>query len=157
MQEFWLKALGMGPRDDSPGSIQHGERISYNWVEAERQRGLLEKLDNGSLTYRVLFRRQPRSIERGDRIVFYAPGWKLVFAEGEVISYPYNEPSDRFPHFTWCVNVRVDRKRDFIHDGIPLNALSVDGRDLPLRMLRRSHIRLTQSEYEAAKRALSVP
>jgi hypothetical protein len=100
-----------------------------------------------------MFPRRP-NVERGDRIVYYAPGWKLVFAEGEATSYPYEERSDKLPHYSWWVNIRLELKRDVVHDGIPLDALSVDGRDLPLRMLRRSHIKLTPKEHDAAVRAL---
>lgn len=136
MPNFWLKALGMGER---------GEPLRDDWTN----------LEDGLLEHRVMFPRRP-SVERGDRIVYYAAGRerRLIFAEGEATSYPYHEGRDKRPQYPWWVNLRIDLKRDFIHDGVPLDALSVDGRDLPKLMRRRSHIKLSRKEYEAAIRVL---
>lgn len=146
MPKFWLKALGMGM--GKPGEpLEPGEPLRDDWTE----------LDNGLLKRRVMFPRRP-SVERGDRIVYYSAGRGrgLIFAEGEVTSYPYEERSDRRPRYPWWVDVRLDLGCDFIHDGVPLETLSVDGRDLRRLMRRRSHIRLTPREYEAAIRALQT-
>jgi hypothetical protein len=39
---------------------------------------------------------------------------------------------------------------DFVHDGVPLEALNVDGRDLRRSIRQHSAIRLTQAEGETA-------
>ncbi len=72
-------------------------------------------------------------------------------------SYAYEEHTDRRPRYPWWVDIRLDLSCDFVHDGVPLETLSVDGRDLRRLMRRRSHIRLTRKEYEAAVRALRTP
>lgn len=136
MPSRWLKALGMGAR---------GEPLRNDWMEYE----------NGLLERRVMFPRRPNAAP-GDRIVYYAAGRnrRLIFAEREVTSNPYDERFDKLPHYQWWVDVRLDLKRDFIHQGVRLDVISGDGRELSRLMRRRSHIRPTPKEYEAAKRAL---
>jgi hypothetical protein len=45
---------------------------------------------------------------------------------------------------------------DFIHDGVPLDELNVDGRYLRESIKQHSHIRLTPAEYEAAVEQLAM-
>ena len=131
MKEFWLKALGTtaDPMPDDWRSIT-------------------------VLTHSATFGRHP-SVKAGDGIVYYATGKGLVFAAGLVTSYPYQAESPTETHWPWRVNVRLDHQKDFIHDGVPLEDLSVGERDLKVSMRRRSHIRLSQAEYDAAVGALS--
>jgi len=139
MTDFWLKALGTGT-----------ERLVDAW--ADKKHGAGRK----TLDKAVMFPRRP-SIARGDRIVYSAAGSGLVFAEGEVVSFPYEDDSfsDSTRRYPWWVNVRIDHRREFIHDGVPLDALSVDGRNLRKLMRRRSHVRLSPKEYRAALDALA--
>jgi hypothetical protein len=105
------------------------------------------------LTHAATFGRHP-SVKAGDGIVYYASGKGLVFAAGEVTSYPYEAESPTETHWPWRVNVRLDWSKPFIHEGVALENLNVDGRDLRVSMRRRSHIRLSEKEYEAAIAAL---
>ena len=131
-QEFWLKALGMGAR---------GQRMPDDW------RSIIV------LTHAATFSREP-SLKAGDGIVYYGSGWGLIFAAGVVTSYPYrsDDPSDA--DWPWRVNVRLDWQKEWIHDGPPLETLNVGDRDVRVSMRRRSHIRLTEDEYNAAVAAL---
>jgi hypothetical protein len=133
--ENWLKALGGGAR---------GKRIPDDWSSLED--GLFDKC--------VTFGREP-SVKRGDRIALYAAGWGLVFAVGEVTSYPYPRESLAGSNWPWCVDVHLNHSTRFIHDGVPLDDLSVDSRNLRVSMRRRSHIRLSDAEYGAAVGALT--
>lgn len=142
MATFWLKALGLSGhpvQDDWANKLHYGH-----------QKAQLDK--------RVMFPRKPR-IKPGDRLVYYAVGNGVIFAEGEALSIPYEEESfigpDKRP-YPWWVNMRIDHRREFIHDGIPLNDISVGERELSRLMRRRSHIRLTRAEYNAAVRALKA-
>jgi len=98
------------------------------------------------------------SLGRGDGIVYYAAGWQLLFAAGTVKSYAYFKTDDGEADWPWRVNVELDEAyvRDFIHDGVPLDVLNVDGRDLRRLMRRRSHMKLSKEEYEAALDALRL-
>ncbi len=137
MPDLWLKTLGLGMlrAPDDWANRPHGPRKV--------------KLDQA-----VMFPHRP-SVMPGDRLVYYAAGWGVIFAEGEAISVPYEDRSyvEAGRTWPWWVNVRLDHRREFIHDGVPLDAISV-GRDLRRLMRRRSHIRLTRAEYDAAVRVL---
>jgi hypothetical protein len=107
---------------------------------------------NGLFERAVTFA-QKSSIEPGDKIVLYAAGWGAFFAAGTAESYPYPKEGDG--RWRWRVKLSLDHALPAIHDGIPLQLLNVDGRDLRVAMRRRSHIRLSEAEYEAAIQALA--
>ena len=92
----------------------------------------------------------------GDGIVLYASGTGLFFAVGEVTSFPYRFEDDGQTDWPWRVNVKLAHSREFLHDGVPLEVLNVDERDLRKTIKRRSHIRLSAAEYDAAVRVLSA-
>jgi hypothetical protein len=96
-------------------------------------------------------------VARGDGIVYYAAGTELVFAAGSVASYPYQVEEAWTPHWSWRVDVSVDASREYIHDGIPLEDLNVEDRDLRLSIKRHSHIRLSDAEFDAALKLLRQP
>lgn len=134
-KEYWLKALGTSAT---------GQQMPDDWRSIE------------VLTHAATFGRHP-SLKAGDGIVYYATGRGLIFAAGEVTSYPYQAESETETHWPWRVNVRLDWNKPFIHEGVPLEHLNVDGRDLRVSMRRRSHIRLSEAEYETAVNALKGP
>jgi hypothetical protein len=132
-RKYWIKALGYAanPLDD----------------EWEGQYGL---------TTAVMFKSRPM-VEKGDRIVYYASGTKLIFAEGEVTSHPYSDAKriPDLPDFPWFVDVRLDIKKSHLRHGAPIGALSVGERSVSASMRRRSHIQLTEDEHAAAIKALT--
>lgn len=133
-REYWLKTLGMGARS---------ARLADDW------RSVTE------LTNRVTSKRRS-SMKTGDGIVYYAAGSRLLFAAGTVTSHSYYKPKDNEDLWPWKVDVSLDEERslDFIPRGVALDAISVDGRDLGRSIRQKSHIRLTESEYNAAMDAL---
>jgi hypothetical protein len=133
-QEFWLKALGMGARE---------QRLPDDWRSIT------------VLTHCATFAREP-SLKAGDAIIFYASGWGLIFAAGQVTSYPYRAEDPSESSWPYRVNVRLDHQKAWVHDGSPLETLNVGDRDVRVSMRRRSHIRLTDAEYNAALAALTA-
>jgi hypothetical protein len=134
MKTLWLKALGVT-----------GHPVDDDW----RSKTPLEK--------KVMFPRKPH-IRPGDRLVYYAVGDGVIFAEGETRSIPYYEKTavgKDGRHYPWWVDMHIDHGVEFVHKGIPLNGISVGERKLSKLMQRRSHIRLEPAEYKAAVRALS--
>ena len=131
----WLKALGGGAR---------GKRIPDEWATLED--GLFLRLST--------YGREP-SIKRGDRIALYGAGWGLVFATAEAIGYPHPRDSLAASDWPWAVEHHVTHSVRFIHDGVPLEDLNVDSRDLRVSMRRRSHIRLSDAEFEAVVHGLA--
>jgi hypothetical protein len=134
MNDHWIKALGMGARE---------QQLPDDWG----------RVGNGLFHNAVTFSGRP-GLKSGDGIVLYASGTGLVFAVGIVTSFPYLFEEDGTTGWPWRVNVKLEYWRDFLHDGVPLEELNVDGRDLRNRMKRRSHIRLSAAEYEAAVSSL---
>lgn len=136
MTDFWIKALGMGARE---------QQLPDKWAT----------IADGLFHNAVTFAGQPGMVP-GDGIVLYASGTGLFFAVGEVKSFPYRFEEDGTTDWPWRVNVKLAHWREFLHDGVPLEVLNVDERDLRKTIKRRSHIRLSATEYDAAVRALSA-
>jgi len=123
---FWLKAFGVvrAPVDD-------------DW----------KRHKNGLLTRTATFPRRS-GIRPGDQLVYYAVGQRVVFGVYEATSLPFNaEPGDPWG---WHVKVASLVEVEFVHDGVPLENLNVDGRDLRRSIRQHSAIRLTAPEGEAA-------
>jgi len=95
-------------------------------------------------------------MKTGDRIVYYAAGFGLIFAAGVITSHPYLRRSDGEEDWPWRVDVTLDEECSlrFIHNGISLEDVSVDGRDLRRSVRQKSQIRLREDEYHAAVAAL---
>jgi len=123
---YWLKAFGL---------IQ--APVEDDWK--------LHK--DGLLTRTATFPRRS-GVRPGDKLVYYAVGQRVVFGVYEATSLPFNgEPGDPWG---WHVKVAPIVDVDFIHDGVPVEALNVDGRDLRRSIRQHSAIRLTRPEGEAA-------
>jgi hypothetical protein len=123
---YWLKAFGLiqAPVDD-------------DWKAHK----------NGLLTRTATFPRRS-GVRPGDRLLYYAVGQRVVFGVYEATSLPFNaEPDDPWG---WHVKVAPIVDVDFVHDGVPLEALNVDGRDLRRSIRQHSAIRLTDLEGDAA-------
>ena len=132
--DYWLKTLGGGAR---------GAQLRDDWKQEA----------DGLLVSAATFPRRP-SVRKGDGIVYYGAGYGVVFAAGYATSIPFTAESPSETKWPWRVKVALPWTEDFIHDGSPLEDLNVSGRDLAVSIKRRSHIRLTKDEFEAAVRAL---
>jgi hypothetical protein len=127
----WLKSLGFA---------DEARRLPDRWDTLRR--GVLRRL--------VEFPMKP-DVQPGDRIVMYASGTGVVFGAAEATSYPYKHDNPSAP---WAVDVEIIAAVDFIRHGVPLDALAVDGREHNVRVRRRSHVSLTDREFDAAAKAL---
>jgi hypothetical protein len=63
-----------------------------------------------------------------------------VFALGTATGYPYEVDEQWTADYRWVVDVQLECATEHIHDGIELEHLNVDGRDLRASIRRRSHI-----------------
>lgn len=134
MSDQWIKALGPGARK---------ERFPDDWTAFQ----------DGFFQRAVTFKREP-GLRKGDGIVYYGSGWGLIFAAGTVMSHPYRIDEAWTSEWPWVVDVALDRSRQFVHDGEPLDGLNVDDRNLGISIRRRSHIRLSDAEFRAARTLL---
>jgi hypothetical protein len=126
--QHWLKAIGhaKGPLTDA-------------WLE-ERPASL----------HRTGFPRRPR-MEPGDRLVYYASVWRVVFAVVEVTGEPAltgRVGTDRWP---WTVDVEPLLLVPRLDAAPPVEAIGVPARS----MSQQSHIRLDPEHFRRAVEALA--
>ncbi len=127
-RQHWLKCLGRA-----------GWSLPDAWLEGEGMRRV----------QRTWFPRRPR-MAPGDRLVYYAAGWKRVFALMEVAGEPTDdEPlSERWP---WSVAVEPLVVVPLLENAPPVEALGVP----PRSMSQQSHIRLSPEHYARAVAAIA--
>jgi uncharacterized membrane protein YgcG len=93
------------------------------------------------------FPRRPR-IAVGDRLVYYAAGWRVVFAIVEATSEPYTVEHPRWP---WRIAVEPLLLVPLLSNAPPVEATGVAARS----MSQQSHIRLRRDHYLRAIEAIS--
>ena len=106
---------------------------------------------DGFFTRRATYPRHP-SVRPGDRLFYYAVGHRVVFGVYEVTSLPF--PSGEDGRFDWHVKVEPIVDLEFLHDGIPVEKLNVDGRDLKVSMRQKSAIKLRPGEVQIGEEEL---
>lgn len=130
VRTHWLKALGHA-----------GGAMPDAWLEERPER-----------VRRTGFPRRPRMVA-GDRLVFYAPGWRAIFAVAEVVA----EPTDAHPNsadprrWPWSVAVEPLLAVPRLSAAPPVEAAGI----LPRSMSQQSHIRLTPEQYARAVEAIA--
>lgn len=127
----WLKSLGYGAR---------GRQLPDRW----------DSVEDVNLRETVTFPQRP-SVQPGDGLILYAAGTGLFFAAGEARSWPYEEGDSDWP---WRVDYDLIAAVDHVRHGISIDELEVDGRRHNVRIRRRSHVNLTDAEFDAAVEAL---
>ena len=118
---FWLKAIG-----HARGPL--GER----WLD-----------ERPELLHRTGFPRRPR-IATGDRLIYCASVWRVVFAAVEVVGDPeQTRPGTRWP---WTVDVEPLIAIPVLDRAPPVEAMGVPARS----MSQQSHIRIAAEQYARA-------
>jgi hypothetical protein len=120
----WIKALGMGAR---------GPRLPDHWAD----------IDDGLFCRAVTFGVRP-GMKTGHGIVLYASGTGLGLRHW-IRNQPSVPAGSTRPR---RVNVALDHWRDFVHDGVALELLNVEERDLRRVIKRRSHVRLSDAGFQ---------
>ena len=127
----WLKSLGFGRR---------GEQLPDRW----------DSVEDVNLRETVTFPQRP-GVQPGDGLVLYAAGTGLFFAVGRATSWPYERDKTAYP---WAVDYDLIAAVDHLRNAISLDELEVNGRSHRIRIKRRSHVNLTDAEFDAAVEAL---
>ena len=89
-------------------------------------------------------------MEPGDRLVYYASGWKRVFALVEVVGPPTDD-DPLSPRWPWSVAVEPLVVVPLLSNAPPVEALGIP----PRSMSQQSHIRLEPEQYERAVEAIA--
>jgi len=135
----WLKVIGTS-----------AQRFHDNWrIEAPHLVTKATFPERGHMKYRP-------SVAPGDQLVYHAIGEDVsrVVAIADVVG-PVRYEAGADPGFPWVCDVRIRTKRDRVEDGVPLEELNSDERDLRQSVSQKSHIELTEAEFARAERALS--
>lgn len=132
--KYWLKVLGSA-----------ADPLPDDWRSVRR--GVLES--------HATFRRNPKSIQKGDGIVYYAAGTGLIFAAGTVTSPSYKNPTNS-PEWPFRVDVSLDIPKSRVHDGARLGDVNRPSshNDVRIRIKRRSYVQLTADEFKRAVQIL---
>jgi hypothetical protein len=93
--------------------------------------------------------KRPTGVRPGDRMILYAVGWKRIFAVADVTSGWKHNDEDGWPY---CVDIRSPLEIS-LAPSAGVNGTDVSA-DLPDRVRRRSHTRLSQQEFDLAERRL---
>jgi hypothetical protein len=126
VRTLWLKGIG-----HARGSL------SADWLT-----------ERPAVLERTGFPRRPR-MQPGDRLVYYAAGWRCVFAVVEVVSEPAQTGSSvRWP---WSVAVEPLLVVPRLENAPPVEAIGVAARS----MSQQSHIRLSEEHYARAVEAIA--
>jgi hypothetical protein len=101
---------------------------------------------------RTAFPRRPR-IAPGDRLVYYAAGWRRVFAVVEAVGHPTDEVAHASDPARWPWSVPVEGLLVIPHldAAPPIEAIGVPARS----MSQQSHIRLSPEHYARAVEAIA--
>jgi hypothetical protein len=100
---------------------------------------------------RTGFPRRPRIVP-GDRLVYYAAGWRRVFAIVEVVGEPTDTVATANPaRWPWSVAVEPLLVVPHMENAPPVEAIGVAARS----MSQQSHIRLSPEHYERAVEAIA--
>ena len=93
------------------------------------------------------FPRRPRIVP-GDRLVYYAAGWRAVFAIVEATGDPHVVDHPRWP---WRIAVEPLLVIPVLSNAPPIEAIGVAARS----MSQQSHIRLPPEHYQRAVEAIA--
>ena len=128
MRAHWLKGIGHA-----------GGSIPEAWLRDGR----------ASVLERTGFPRRPR-ITPGDRLVYYAAGWRRVFGIVEAVEEPTDRVS-RSARWPWTVAVEPLLVVPHMENAPPVEAIGVAARS----MSQQSHIRLSAERYALAVEAIA--
>jgi hypothetical protein len=90
------------------------------------------------------------SVQPGELAILYAAVWQAIFAVVEIAGPPENDPGRT--RWAWRFAIRpLVAVRD-LHDAPPVEAAGV----FPQSLWRHSHIRLTEEQFDAARRLIEA-
>jgi hypothetical protein len=117
-------------------------------VRGRGERPLDARVDPAAITAHSSSKRP--SVQRGDRAILYAAVWQAVFGVVEVVGEPENDPSRT--RWAWRFAIRPLAVVRDLHDAPAVEEAGV----FPQSLWRHSHIRLTEDQFEQARRLIDA-
>lgn len=123
--------------------------MQQHWllIRGSGEHRLSERVEPASLRSHSSTRRP--AVQKGDLAICYASGWRTIFAVVEVVGDPANRPGrDRW---AWRMPIHPLLVVDDLRDAPPVEAAGV----MPRSLGRHSYVRLSPSQFEAARVAIA--
>ena len=90
------------------------------------------------------------SVQAGDRAILYASVWQAIFAVGEIVGEPEHDPSRS--RWAWSYPIRPVTVVTDLNRAPPVEAAGI----FPQSLWRHSHIRLTDEQFESARKLIEA-
>lgn len=88
------------------------------------------------------------TVQLADSAILYAAVWRVVFGVIDVVSHPENDPSSS--RWAWRFAIEPREVLRDLREAPPVEAAGV----MPSSLGRHSYIRLTEEQFQAARRAI---
>ena len=90
------------------------------------------------------------SVQAGDRAILYASVWQAIFGVGEIVGEPEHDPSGS--RWAWSYPIRPVTVVTDLNRAPPVEAAGI----FPQSLWRHSHIRLTEEQFESARKLIEA-
>ena len=90
------------------------------------------------------------SVQAGDRAILYASVWQAIFGVGEIVGEPEHDPSRS--RWAWSYPIRPVTVVADLNRAPPVEAAGI----FPQSLWRHSHIRLTEEQFESARKLIEA-
>ena len=90
------------------------------------------------------------SVQAGDRAILYASVWQAIFGVGEIVGEPEHDPSRS--RWAWSYPIRPVTVVTDLNRAPPVEAAGI----FPQSLWRHSHIRLTEEQFESARKLIEA-
>ena len=88
------------------------------------------------------------SVQPGDRAILYASVWQAIFGVVDIVGDPEHDPTRS--RWAWSYAIRPVVVVADLDDAPPVEAAGI----FPQSLWRHSHIRLTEEQFESARRLI---
>ena len=90
------------------------------------------------------------SVQAGDRAILYASIWQAIFGVGEIVGEPEHDPSRS--RWAWSYPIRPVTVVTDLNRAPPVETAGI----FPQSLWRHSHIRLTEEQFESARKLIEA-
>jgi hypothetical protein len=132
-----------------PREVGGHEHVTY-WllIRGLGKRPLARRIDAAQIRTQGSSKRP--SVQPGDRAILYASVWQAIFAVADIVGEPENDPTRS--RWGWSYPIRPVTVVADLHDAPPVEAAGI----FPQSLWRHSHIRLTEEQFESARRLIAA-
>jgi hypothetical protein len=90
------------------------------------------------------------SVQPGDRAILYASVWQSIYGVADIAGEPEHDPSRS--RWAWSYPIRSVTVVTDLEDAPPVEAAGI----FPQSLWRHSHIRLTEEQFESARKLIEA-